>query len=146
MSEGVLLDTHAWLWLDSDRLSASADVLTHLRVAIEADLLFIASFSLFEVAHKLSRGRLHLGSPFSQWLRAALGPPGPRILDITPQIASAVLQLPEDFHGDPGDRILAAMAITKRLTLYTHDVAMLRFGKQGLYKYRKVSERVPQDA
>ena len=140
VSEGILLDTHTWLWLDSDRLTAKPEVLQELQAAFEADLAFVTSISLLEIAHAVSKGRLSLGLSLSQWFRAALGPPGPRILELTPQIASTVLQLPEDFHGDPGDRILAATAIAKRLTLFTHDVALLRFGKQGIYKFRKVRE------
>ncbi len=145
VSEGILLDTHTWLWLDGGRLAASPEVRKALQAAFEADLVFVTAFTMFEIAHKVSRGRLDLGMSLPQWFRAALGPPGPRILELTPQIAAAVLQLPEDFHGDPGDRILAATASVKRLTLFTHDAALLRFGKQGVYKCRKVREEKTQD-
>jgi PIN domain nuclease of toxin-antitoxin system len=50
------------------------------------------------------------------------------------------------FHGDPGDRLLAAAALSHELALCTHDKQLLRFGRQGLYKALKVNEKSDPDA
>jgi PIN domain nuclease of toxin-antitoxin system len=81
-----------------------------------------------------------------KWFQDALRHPGPRIIEITPMIAAATLQLPAHFQGDPGDRILAATAITENLALCTHDDLLLRFGKQGLFQTLKVSETKEKNA
>ncbi len=137
---GVLLDTHSWVWLQFGRLTAKPEVLDTLRDASANADWFISSISLYEVAHAVMRKRLDLYSPVLDWLHQALRHPGPRVLQITPEIAAATLNLPASFHGDPGDRILAATAIIGNLALCTHDDALLRFGKLGIFHTLKVSE------
>jgi PIN domain nuclease of toxin-antitoxin system len=112
-----------------------------IRQATSEGHLSLCSFSMTEIAHKVARKRLTLGEPTLSWFRASLRRPGPRLLDITPEIAALTAQLPETFQGDPGDRILAATAIVEDLTICTHDDLLLRFGKQGLFRVMKVSQK-----
>jgi PIN domain nuclease of toxin-antitoxin system len=111
-----------------------------LREASAKATWFISSMSLFEIAHAVMRKRLELDRPLLDWFHDALRLPGPRVLEITPEVAAATLRLPKTFHGDPGDRILAATAIIENLTLCTRDDALLQFGKQGVFAALKVSE------
>lgn len=141
LTEGLLLDTHTWLWLDAGTLSAKPEAMQRIRQATGDGRLYLCSFAMAEIAHKVARKRLELGQPTLAWLRSALRAPGPRLLDITPEIAALTAQLPETFQGDPGDRILAATAIVEDLTICTHDDLLLRFGKQGLFRVIKVSEK-----
>jgi PIN domain nuclease of toxin-antitoxin system len=48
-----------------------------------------------------------------------------RLLPITPEIALRAYEWPEDFHGDPADRLIAATASVHRLTLVTSDEKLL---------------------
>ncbi len=139
-TSGWLLDTHALIWLRAGTLTAKPDDLEVLRLAAKAGAWFICSFSLSEIAYAVSRKRLLLDRPLPDWFHAALRRPGPGSLDITPEVAAATAALPATFHGDPGDRILAATAIVHNLTICTHDDLLLKFSKQGLYKALKVSE------
>lgn len=141
MTSGLLLDTHAWVWLRAGKLKAAPSVVQHLRDAADADRWFISDFTFAEMAQAAGRNRLEFDKPLLQWLREALRYPGPQVLPVTPEIAQALLQLPPYFHGDPGDRILAATAIVHDLTVCTHDKAMLRYAKQGLFRALKVSEK-----
>jgi PIN domain nuclease of toxin-antitoxin system len=140
LTTGVLLDTHTWIWLEAGTLDAKSEVLQSIRQAASERNLFISSFSLNEIAYAVTRKRLDFGQPLLSWFQAALRYPGPQLLDVTPKSAAASLQLPPTFHGDPGDRILAATAIVHNLTLCTHDDLLLRFGKQGLFSALKVKE------
>ena len=140
LKNGLLLDTHAWVWLRAGTLVSAPENLDIIRKAAEASNWFVSSFSLLEIAHAVSRNRLALDRPILKWFQDSLRPPGPRIIEITPAIAAATLQLPASFQGDPGDRILASTAITENLILCTHDDLLLRFGKQGLFQTLKVSE------
>jgi PIN domain nuclease of toxin-antitoxin system len=137
---GILLDTHAFIWLQGRILTAKPDVLAALRIAADDKNWFISSFTFYEVAHAVARKRLHLDRDLMEWLRVAMFHPSPRIIEITPDIAAATATLPATFHGDPGDRILAATAIVHNLTIYTHDDLLLKFSKQGLFGAVKVSE------
>jgi len=115
-----------------------------LREASAKAAWFISSMSLLEVANAVERRRLELDRPLQEWFRDALQFPGPRVIDITPEIACATVRLPKAFQGDPGDRVLAATAITEHLALCTHDDDLLRFGKQGIFSTLKVSEAKEQ--
>jgi PIN domain nuclease of toxin-antitoxin system len=143
LGRGILLDTHAFIWLQGRILTAKADVLTTLRTAAEENNWFISSFLFYEVAYAVGRERLHLDRDLKEWFRMAMSPPSPRIVEITPEISATTILLPSSFHGDPGDRILAATAILHDLTLCTHDKALLRHGKQGLFRTLKVNEVAP---
>jgi len=137
----VLLDTHAWIWLRFGTLTAKADVLEVLREAAEDQNWFVPSFSFYEIAHAVSRKRLQLDMPLLDWLRGGSSLGMPLVLPVSPEIAAATHLLPESFHGDPGDRIVAATAVAHNLTLCTHDKELLRYGKQGLFRTVKVNEK-----
>jgi PIN domain nuclease of toxin-antitoxin system len=117
------------------RLTARPEVLDTLRDASANADWFVSSISLYEVANAVMRKRLDLYSPLLDWFQRALRHPGPRILEITPEIAAATLKLPESFHGDPGDRILAATAIVGNLALCTHDDALPAIWQTGVIQY-----------
>jgi PIN domain nuclease of toxin-antitoxin system len=140
LDRGILLDTHAFIWLQGQMLTAKAEVLAALRTAAEDDNWFVTSFTFYEVAHAVGRKRLHLDRELMEWFRVAASPPSPRIVEITPELAATTILLPSSFHGDPGDRILAATAILHDLTLCTHDKALLRHGQQGLFRALRVDE------
>jgi PIN domain nuclease of toxin-antitoxin system len=140
MSKGLLLDTHAWIWLRFGTLSSNPDTLEALRHAAGEENWFVCSFSFFEIAHAVHRKRLLLNVPLYDWLRSASAIGMPTTIPLSPSIAAATLTLPATFHGDPGDRIIAATAIAHDLTICTHDNALLRFGQQGLYGALKINE------
>jgi PIN domain nuclease of toxin-antitoxin system len=140
LTSGLLLDTHTWLWWEAGTLTARADILEEVRQAASESELSVSSFSLIEIANAVARKRLRWHRPLLPWFQSSLQSPGPRLIGLTPEIAAATSQLPDEFHGDPGDRILAATAIIHNLTIVTHDDLMLRFGKQGLYRTLKVNE------
>jgi PIN domain nuclease of toxin-antitoxin system len=77
----------------------------------------------------------------ADWFKISQRSPGVRLIDISPEIALDTMKLPLSFHGDPGDRIIAATARVNGLTLCTHDRDLLRFGKQGLMRTLKVNKK-----
>jgi PIN domain nuclease of toxin-antitoxin system len=141
LNEALLLDTHVWIWLANGLLRTDLALESRLRSAAEKRLLFIASITLLEVANADQRGRLQRTRSLDDWFAVNLASPGVRLIEITPSIAAATAKLPAGFHGDPGDRLIAATASTESLTLVTHDKALLRFGRQGLYPVLKASQR-----
>lgn len=138
---GLLLDTHVWIWLRFGILTAKPEILKLIRHAADENNWFVSSFCFYEIAHAVYRKRLHLDVPLIDWLQSASAQGMPTVLDLTAEIAAATYSLPESFHGDPGDRIVAATAVVHGLTICTHDKALLHFARTGLYQALKVNAK-----
>jgi PIN domain nuclease of toxin-antitoxin system len=121
----VVLDTHAWLWLEAapERLSRIA------RAAVEhARRIRVPSICLWEVAMLAERGRIALDRPVDAWLAQALAGERVELAEITPGVAASAAALGhEGFHGDPADRLVYATARTARASLVTRDERMRGF-------------------
>jgi PIN domain nuclease of toxin-antitoxin system len=90
----LLLDTHAFLWFiaGSERLSATARELIEDSVSQP----FLSAASLWEMASKLSLGRLHLGLPFEDLIPEQMHLNGIQLLGIELEHVTPVTTLP--FH------------------------------------------------
>src|SRR5690242_971505 len=101
----LLLDSHAFLWFvgGDDRLSVSA------RAAIEdaANLIYVSHATAWEVAIKLSLGKLSLSVPFQELFPGELLRSGIHELPMQFPHFSQVASLPM-LHRDPFDRLLVA--------------------------------------
>ena len=120
-----LLDTHVWIWFaeNSPELSDRA-----YRLLNRPDVRFgVCDISLWEVATKLSLGKLELTRPLDSWLEAAAGLPSIRVIPISPPIASESARLPGSFHKDPADRLIVATARVLGLTLVTRDARIQEY-------------------
>ncbi len=117
----ALLDTHILLyWFTAaPRLSPAQESL--IQSASPAEPLWVSDISLWEIATLFSLGRIRLYLPLRDWLEAATAPPLVQRLGISPAVATAVADLPDSFHRDPGDRIIVASAQVLGATLLTHD-------------------------
>lgn len=126
----LLLDTHAFLWFmeGSDRLSQRA------RIEIESGpgrrLLSIAS--TWEMAIKASLGKLTLTKPLGELLPVLLADSGIELLAIDVPDVARVAALPFH-HRDPFDRLLAAQALERGLTLVSIDAAFDAYGVDRLW-------------
>jgi PIN domain nuclease of toxin-antitoxin system len=134
MTQGILLDTHAWLWLEMGEEHFTPAQKRQLQASAVNLHLYVASISLLEIANMHRRGRISLPISLDSWFEQTLSQAGITILQVTPKIAVETTLLPESFHGDPADRLIAATARVENLTLCTHDKALLAHGKQGLYR------------
>lgn len=115
----LLLDTHAFLWFieDNPRLSAQAKAL----LESNADLL-ISTASLWEIAIKISIGKLTLTQPYDTFIPQQLEQNMLAILPIELTHLAVLSALP--FHQrDPSDRLLIAQAIAERLPIVSADAA-----------------------
>jgi len=120
----VLLDTHAWLWwlTGSERLPPAAR--DRLDALAARSAVHLSAISLWEAQMLHSRGRLDLPLPFARWITQASDAAVVRVVPLDASIVIALDELPERFHGDPADRIIAATSRCKRLPLATWDKAL----------------------
>ena len=112
-----LLDTHAFIWMDSgsDRLSNTArDIILD-----SGNELFLSLASIWEMQIKHQLGRLQLRLPLATIIdeqrRNRV-----QFLDITAEHIYSLEQLPLH-HRDPFDRMLIAQARAEGITLISND-------------------------
>lgn len=134
----VLLDTATWINAVKEPDTLPARILAILRE--ESNAFFLSDISLLEASTLRRKGRVDFGMDFSQWLEKALAE-NLLVLPISARVATAESGLPNTFHGDPADRIIASTAIAHKLTLITpdHQIAFHRVCQTIRYKWRKSS-------
>jgi PIN domain nuclease of toxin-antitoxin system len=108
-----LLDTHAAIWWmeDSTRLPTKC-----YRAVRRRGFAYVSLASAWEVAIKISSGRLRLAAPFGATIEAS----GFGFLPLTLDHVEEMAALPFH-HRDPFDRMLVAQARVEDLTLVTGD-------------------------
>lgn len=119
-----LLDTHCWLWLQTDRRRLDPDLLETL--ADPASERYLSAASVWEIAIKYAVGKLPLPEPPAIYVRERMRLSRFEGLAITPAHALAVAVLPPH-HRDPFDRVLVAQAQIEGLTLVTADAILERY-------------------
>lgn len=120
----ILLDTHAWLWLCLEPRRLSAAAVAAIRRAVNGGGLAIASITLWEVAMLLARGRIVPQGTPEAWLSELIDRSGVVTMEITPAVAALATHLPDDFPGDPADRLIAATARAEGIALVSRDARM----------------------
>jgi len=116
----LLLDTHTFLWfiMGNRNLGSSA------RELIEdiANEKFFSVASLWEMAIKLSLGKLTLTAPLDELIPQQLSMNGVELLNITIDHVTEVARLPFH-HRDPFDRLLIAQAVVEKMVVVGIDAA-----------------------
>ncbi len=118
----LLLDTHAFIWYSEN----DSKLPEPIKLEIEtADRVYVSIASLWEIAIKLSIGKLSLRSNYES-IEASLEPAGIILLPISFADTVRIMNLPL-YHRDPFDRILIAQAINNSLTLVSCDAAFTAY-------------------
>jgi PIN domain nuclease of toxin-antitoxin system len=120
----LLLDTHVFLWLQSDPDRIRAD--TRALLAAPANDLFLSAASVWEMAIKSRLGRLPLPEPLATYVVDRCRTSGVQLVAISAPAAFEIAELPEH-HADPFDRMLVAQARTEGMRLVTNDRAIRRY-------------------
>lgn len=112
----MLLDTHALLWF----LNKDARLPDNTKQQIEnAESVFVSIVSIWEIAIKVSIGKLTLLAPF-ETIRSNLVALDVEELPISFDDAVIYLSLPLH-HRDPFDRMLIAQAVNRSLAIVSQD-------------------------
>ena len=122
----IVLDTHIWVWWANN----SPDLDARQREQIsqhQAGGLGVSAISCWEVSKLAAKRRLVLNLPVGEWITRALQLPGVVLIPLTPEIAVESNQLPEPFHADPADQILAATCRVLGCPLLTADGKLLAY-------------------
>lgn len=116
----LLLDTHTFLWfiMGDPNLSDTA------RALIEDQLneKFVSVATLWELAIKVSIGKLALSAPFDTLIPQQLLGNGFELLNLEIPHAAALINLPFH-HRDPFDRLLIAQSMVEHMQIVSVDLA-----------------------
>ncbi len=122
----IVLDTHVWVWwVHGDEQLAENQV--RAIQSNEDDIIGVSAISCWEVAKLVERGRLELSTPVEKWIEQALGYPGIRLLELSPEISIESTRLPGEFHRDPADQIIVATARIYDCPLVTSDGRIIEY-------------------
>jgi len=116
----VLLDTHAFIWWDSepDRLSSAARAVCQDR----ANTLLLSTASAWEMQIKIQLGKLKLNLPLPQVIEDHRKTNNIEILPVLLPHIFGLQNFPMH-HKDPFDRLLIAQANVENVSVVTNDPA-----------------------
>ncbi len=121
---GHLLDTHVWLWMQSDPdrlLEETRAILDDAR-----NRIFLSAASAWEIAIKYRLGKLPLPEPPAWYVPDRMRRSGTSPLPVDAAHALRTAELP-DHHRDPFDRVLIAQAQLLGLTIITADQQLFAY-------------------
>jgi len=114
----LLLDTHTFIWWDSEPQRLSQQVLNMCQDP--ENVLLVSVASLWEMQIKLQLGKLKLNTPLAELVLGQQEINKIDILDIKLEHVLALGKLPS-YHKDPFDRLLIAQADIEEAILVSKD-------------------------
>jgi PIN domain nuclease of toxin-antitoxin system len=120
----ILLDTHVFIWWDSE-----PQRLSHQALALCKDPeneLMLSVVSLWEIQIKSQIDKVRLRLPLRQLVQAQLEANGIKLLPLTALHVYGLDALPP-FHKDPFDRMLVAQAKVEQLHLISSDEIIRKY-------------------
>lgn len=125
-----LLDTHTFLWFinDDPALSPPAKGL----IENPDHVFYLSVASLWEIAIKVSLGKLEVPASFSEFILEQLRENNIALLEIKVEHTGVVATLPFH-HRDPFDRLIIAQSLSEKLPVIGKDVVFDTYGIQRLW-------------
>jgi PIN domain nuclease of toxin-antitoxin system len=129
----LLLDTHTLLWYvaGDPHLSKAAVAL----IMDPANDVFMSPASYWEIAIKVSIGKLTLHRPYEDFIDLCANGYGFVILPIEPRHTARVAALPfPPNHRDPFDRLIVAQALVEGMSVVSADRKIDTYGITRLWQ------------
>jgi PIN domain nuclease of toxin-antitoxin system len=126
----LLLDTHTFIWWDSEPAKLSAQALALCQDQQNSLLLSVAS--VWEMQIKLQLGKLKLTLPLSEIIENQQQTNHLEILPVLLSHVLAVQHLPAH-HKDPFDRLLIAQANVEDIIIVSNDPMFPKYTNKVLW-------------
>jgi PIN domain nuclease of toxin-antitoxin system len=128
---GLLLDTHAWIWAVAQPQLLPERLRTVL--ATYTGPIYASSATFMEIAIKISLGKLTLHEPdLARYVTRANAESQFELLDVSLKHLAVLQELPWH-HRDPFDRMIIAQAKEMGLTVVTRDPSFALYGVDVLW-------------
>lgn len=132
---GLVLDTHALLWLVTQPENLQEDALVAIAAAQEVGRLFVSPITAWELAIAVSKktNAPDIGDiAVKDWFKAAVEATSAKIVPIGPAIAlEAANMIAATSHKDPGDCYIIATARYKRVPIVSRDEIIGKIAETG---------------
>ena len=120
----LLLDTHAFIWWDSDDARLSAKALAACHSAEHS--LHLSLATVWEMQIKMQLGKLKMRLPLAEVLRDQRQRNG-LVLETVALEDILLLETLPPLHRDPFDRLLVSQAMRGGVHLVSHDPEISRY-------------------
>ncbi|MEW6620019.1 MAG: type II toxin-antitoxin system VapC family toxin [bacterium] len=120
----LLLDTHTFIWWDSEPTKLSVQVLALCQN--RENMLLLSVASIWEMQIKLQLGKLKFSVPLKEIIETQQQTNNVKVLPVTLPHVLAVEKLPV-YHKDPFDRLLIAQATVEEAVLVTGDPILTNY-------------------
>ena len=119
----IVLDTHALIWwVNGDsKLSARARKVIESEITVDSGKILVSAITAWEIAMLVNKNRLVLTMDLNEWLDTVRSIDAVQFMPIDNEVAVQSVQLPGDFHPDPADRFITALARHYSAMLVTSD-------------------------
>ncbi len=120
----LLLDTHTFIWWDSEPSRLSPRILILLQD--QANIVMLSVASVWEMQIKVLLGKLRLSLPLAETIQSQQLTNNVQVLPVELPHVLALEKLPLH-HKDPFDRLLIAQANIEDATLLSADPAFTKY-------------------
>lgn len=117
----IVLDTHALIWWVNGDKQLSAKAKKTIESELPGGEVFVSAISAWEIAMLVAKGRLALTMDIDEWLETVASIEGVSFVPVKTDVAVQSVRLPGEFHPDPADRIIVALARHYSVSLVTAD-------------------------
>lgn len=124
MTDSLLLDTCALLWLASGSRSLSNSTRTAIS---NASVVCVSPVTAWEIAVKAAKGKIVLPCPAREWFDAVVRRYDIEVLKLSSDDMLRAAELPW-LHKDPSDRFIIATALNSDFTVVTSDGNFPKYG------------------
>jgi PIN domain nuclease of toxin-antitoxin system len=125
-----LLDTHAFLWALGQSKDLPEEVSRELKNPNNE--VYVSAVTFWEISIKTRIKKLDLGGIPSEDLLSLAEKLDFQVIDLTPEEANTYVNLAENTHNDPFDRMLIWQCIRRNMTIISKDIEFIKFKDYGL--------------
>lgn len=124
----VILDTHILIWWVTGDPHLPPQARRKINTAMETgEAILISSISAWEIAMLVEKGRLTLTMDIDSWIQTVGEIEQVTFVPVDNKVAIESTRLPGEFHKDPADRMIVALARVLSATLITADEKILSY-------------------
>ena len=124
------LDTHSFLWFVEGNAQLSPEA--RRLIEDEDNVKWLSMASVWELAIKISIGKLSLAQPLKEYLAGQMERNGILLLPIALPHVLRIQTLPLH-HRDPFDRLIIAQSLTEGMPLISTDTKFDAYGVKRLW-------------
>ncbi|GAC1548724.1 MAG: type II toxin-antitoxin system VapC family toxin [Candidatus Velthaea sp.] len=122
----IVLDTHAAIWFAAG-MKMRRPAMSAIESALAADGVILSTISGWEIGMLIAKQRLIVSGNAADYIHALFRSDGIIEEPVSSEIAIRAAFLPDDFYGDPADRMIVATAVVRKASLVTRDERILAY-------------------